>query len=218
MSKRFTDTSKWRDKWFRSLDLSEKVLFLYLVDNCDNAGFIEIDFELWGFQIGIDDEEVEGSFKALKKNIEVVGDWCWISTFLHHQKNLPLNPKNNAHSQIISILEFNRVKFLGSKKFQLFLGANLGLISPIGNSKGKGNSKGNSKKEILESKTWIEGLAKNQNTSVQKIELYLNTFLDDLELKDDLDRSVKEIKSHFVNWLKKQPKNVSSKPTQNLSF
>ncbi len=43
MATRFTETNKWKDKWFRSLDPLEKVLFIYLIDNCDNAGFIEID-------------------------------------------------------------------------------------------------------------------------------------------------------------------------------
>jgi hypothetical protein len=220
MAKRFTDTSKWRDKWFRGLNPSEKVLFLYLVDNCDNAGFIEIDYELWAFQIGVEESDVENAFPSLKKVVEKVGEWCWISTFLHHQKNLPLNPGNNAHKQIISLLEMNKNKFLSSLKYKEFLGANMGLNSSIGKGKGKGNSKGkgNVKVEVLESEIWISDLARNQKTTVEKIELYLNTFLDDLEMKDDLDKGVKEVKRHFVNWLNKRPKDKGSKPTQNLAF
>jgi len=220
MAKRFTDTNKWRDKWFRSLSPTEKVLFLYLTDNCDNAGFIEIDYDLWSYQIGVDETDIEEAFKSLKKNCEIIGEWCWISTFLHHQKNLPLNPDNNAHKQIISLLESNRTKFVGSIKYNQFLGANLGLNSSIGKGKGKGNSngKGNVKVEVISDKKWIENIAMKNRLNIEKVELYLNTFLDDLELKEDLDKGVNKVKSHFINWLNKQPKKSNSKPTDNLAF
>ena len=43
MAYRFTDTNKWHDAWFSSLKPLEKLLFNYLCDNCDIAGFIEIN-------------------------------------------------------------------------------------------------------------------------------------------------------------------------------
>jgi hypothetical protein len=52
MSKRFTETEKWRDPWFRKLSPQAKLLFLWLVDNCDKAGVIELDFEAASFDIG----------------------------------------------------------------------------------------------------------------------------------------------------------------------
>jgi hypothetical protein len=42
MTRRFTETDKWQDEWFLSLPFEAKLLFLYLCDNCDCAGFWEV--------------------------------------------------------------------------------------------------------------------------------------------------------------------------------
>lgn len=52
MGKRFTETEKWKDKWFRSLRAEFKLAYLYLLDNCDHAGVIDLDEPLAEFQIG----------------------------------------------------------------------------------------------------------------------------------------------------------------------
>jgi hypothetical protein len=57
--KRFTETLKWQNPWFRKLTPEAKLLWLWLVDHCDPAGIIEPDFALASFQIGVEiDEEV----------------------------------------------------------------------------------------------------------------------------------------------------------------
>ena len=50
--KRFTETQKWEDPWFRRLNPSAKLLWQWLCDNCDHAGVITADLELASFQIG----------------------------------------------------------------------------------------------------------------------------------------------------------------------
>jgi len=52
--KRFTDTDKWRDPWFRKLSSGVKLAFLFIVDNCDNAGVWDADMELADFSIGME--------------------------------------------------------------------------------------------------------------------------------------------------------------------
>lgn len=218
MATRFTETNKWKDKWFRSLNPLEKVLFIYLIDNCDNAGFIEIDLEFWAYQIGVDEDELQGAYKGLNKCTEIVGEWCWIPNFLKQQRNLPLKHSNNAHKQIINLISEHKNKFIGSLRFKEFLGANEGLFSPPCNSNSKGNSNVDIKEGILNSKIWIEQIAINQKSTVEKITLYLGTFLDELELKEDLAKGEKKVKQHFINWLKIQPKKKSGSPTDNLAF
>ena len=50
--KRFTDTEKWKSDWFMSLSVEMKCLWIYLCDNCDNAGVWRINKKLAEVQIG----------------------------------------------------------------------------------------------------------------------------------------------------------------------
>lgn len=49
--KRFTETAKWDDPWFRKLRPEMKLLWQWFLDHCDNAGVIDVDLELASFQI-----------------------------------------------------------------------------------------------------------------------------------------------------------------------
>lgn len=50
--KRFTETQKWEDPWFRRLAPEMKLLWQWILDRCDNAGVINPDLDLASFQIG----------------------------------------------------------------------------------------------------------------------------------------------------------------------
>jgi hypothetical protein len=117
--KRFTETEKWSDPWFRSLSAVEKCLFVYCLDKCNNAGFIEIDIELWSFHLGIDKDDVEKAMKSMssskskdKQKFITNDGWLFIKNFLRHQKNLPLFPhKNPAHKHIVTIFNQQETRF-----------------------------------------------------------------------------------------------------------
>lgn len=79
-------------------------MFLYLIDNCNVAGFIELDYDLFSFQLGLETKRIETAIKGLNRLLKK-GDWLWIPNFAKHQKNLPLNPLNNAHKSIIGIIK-----------------------------------------------------------------------------------------------------------------
>ena len=51
--KRFTETTKWDDKWFRALSPAAKLFWDWVCSKCDQAGVIDPDFELASFQVGL---------------------------------------------------------------------------------------------------------------------------------------------------------------------
>lgn len=151
MAYRFTNTEKWQDVWFANLNQLQMLLFLYLCDNCDIAGFIEVNLKRWASDLGSSISTIESGLKGLERSLVFSenGDCIFIKNFLKHQKNLPLNQNNKAHLGILKRFELYSQKFniqdvneFISRGFQ---GASKGLISPSGN--GIGNGIGNGKEE-----------------------------------------------------------------------
>ncbi len=152
MPKRYTMTEKWTDEWFLQLTPHEKLLWNYLCDNCDIAGFWEINFTLASLLTGIPSAEIQGAYKGLARGYFQSERHIWLRTFIKHQKNLPLNPDNRCHKAILrSINEHNA---FGSQVLEILQkqtedlnieGACKGLTSPYGKGKGKGNGKGKGK-------------------------------------------------------------------------
>ena len=104
MAVKFTNTKKWDDVWFSELDLKQKVMFIYLCDVCDIAGFYEFNSRLVTLRTGI--EDVRGTVESLSKSVLLRDKYIFIKKHIKHQKNLPLNIKNKAHIAIIkSIIE-----------------------------------------------------------------------------------------------------------------
>lgn len=106
MMLRFTNTEKWADAWFCGLKPLSKLLFLYLCDQCDIAGFYEINDRKAAFDLGIGKQEVEGILQGFKPKFTFSPDerYLFIPTFLEHQKNLPLSIHNRAHKKIFETL------------------------------------------------------------------------------------------------------------------
>lgn len=102
MSKRFTETTKWRDRWFRKLSPTSKLLWWYLTDNCDNAGVIDLDLEAASFDIG---ERVD------EKNVGELGDRVeamnngklWLRKFVPFQFG-ELSPESRVHQSILRLI------------------------------------------------------------------------------------------------------------------
>ena len=104
MAIKFSDPKKWDDVWFSELDLKQKVMFIYLCDVCDIAGFLELNSRLATLRTGI--EDVRGTVESLSKSVLLRDEYIFIKKHIKHQKNLPLNTKNKAHTAIIkSIIE-----------------------------------------------------------------------------------------------------------------
>ena len=147
MSIRFTESDKWKDPWFSELSIECKILFLYMIDNCDIAGFYEINHRLINFQTGLNQQQVEGAIKGLSRGLVGAFDksnWVWIKNFIKHQKNLPLDfDKNPAHRGIARcFLNHIPIRFTYLQIGIIPEGALKGLHSPTGKGKGKGKGRG----------------------------------------------------------------------------
>lgn len=118
---RITNCEKWQDTWFSDLSPNAKLVFIFLYENCNNAGIYEINKKFMLFLLGLNEKELKEAIKELKKSyIKSKDDTrIWLKNFLKHQKQLPLNPKNGAHKHIILLLEENTNdpdKFKGCKE------------------------------------------------------------------------------------------------------
>lgn len=211
---RFTAPEKWNDEWFSNLPPIQKLVFLYLVDRCDNAGFFEINKRIDAFLIGLTEEDFLSHLRALKKTYiaSIDGRKIWIKNYLKYQKNIPLNPDNNAHKQIITFISSNLKIF--NYDFN-YLGANEGLFSPIG----KGNIIGNvfnkeKEPEILWTKVvenfhndfrWKEKFCRDKKLIISDLESKMKEFVSNLELREEF-KELSELKNHFTNSFNKSKK------------
>ena len=83
--KRWTETSKWDDPWFRGLPADVKVFWLYLCDRCSDGGVWEEDWEDAEFRTKakLVPEKV---LKALASRIERVDErHIWLRKFIGFQ-------------------------------------------------------------------------------------------------------------------------------------
>lgn len=134
MSKRFTETEKWKDPWFCELNETQKLFWVYLVDNCDHAGIWQVNWPLVRFHI----KGYKHDHTKFTDRILYISDNKWfIKKFIDFQYNGKLNPENRTHKSVLDILEKE--------------GAYKGLTSPTGGCKGTGTVLGTgSDKEVKE--------------------------------------------------------------------
>jgi uncharacterized phage protein (TIGR02220 family) len=100
--KRFTETTRWNDPWFRRLEPKLKCLWDYLCSLCDVAGVIDLDFELASFQIGGDISH--GDLEAFGNRIETLPNGkLYIPSFVPFQYG-KLSEACKPHQQILATI------------------------------------------------------------------------------------------------------------------
>jgi hypothetical protein len=104
MAKRLTDTTKWTNKDFRGLSDKHKLFYLYLLDNCDNAGVIRVDLELVGYTLRNEftRDEIENDFG--KRLVFVADDKIVIRNYIAFQNGDVLDSQSRIASSVRSTL------------------------------------------------------------------------------------------------------------------
>lgn len=128
MAKRFTCTDKWKKRFLREMKAAYKLLWLYILDDCDHAGIWEVDFDVACIRIGEDVRE-DMALNAFGDRIKVFdgGKKWFLRDFIDFQYG-DLEPNNRMHKSVIEKL----------KRYDLFpfqKEINEPLISPIQGAK-----------------------------------------------------------------------------------
>jgi hypothetical protein len=104
MAKRFTDSSKWTKHWFAVLTPEYKLFWIYLLDQCDNAGIYDKYLELAEFSIGLKLNEQDILEKFGKHIVQISHKKWFLPKFIEFQYG-DLNPANKAHLSVIKKLQ-----------------------------------------------------------------------------------------------------------------
>lgn len=160
MSNRFTDTAKWSDSWFQNLEPAFKLAWLYIIDNCDNAGVLDLNRRLADFQIGMPIDWETFISDSDGRVVVLESGKVWARTFVvYQQRGAELNEANKAHQQVIRLLKANGIyeDYLSSQKeggYKPLARGLEGACKPHMYSNGKVKVKsGNTKEEVTHSKS-----------------------------------------------------------------
>jgi hypothetical protein len=105
MAKRFTDSDKWKKQWFRRLRPAHKCFWHYVLDNCNNAGIWDVDFEAAAFHVGeeLNALEVMETFRKQYLPFALGKRWFLID-FVEFQYG-ELRNTNHLHVSVINTLK-----------------------------------------------------------------------------------------------------------------
>lgn len=110
MAKRFTDTNKWRKEFIRGLQGPYKLLWIYILDECDHAGIWNVEMDVASIRIGYN-VTITDSIKYFGNHIIPFDNntkW-FIPDFIDFQYG-ELNSENRAHGFVIAQLEKYKIK------------------------------------------------------------------------------------------------------------
>jgi hypothetical protein len=105
MPKRFTATEKWDDPYFCELSPTGKLVWIYLLDKCDNAGIYDVNIKNLNFAIEAD-YTLEQILDLVGERIKILngGSKWFIPKFIEFQYG-ELNDECYPHRPVIAKLE-----------------------------------------------------------------------------------------------------------------
>tara|TARA_R100001463_G_scaffold126708_1_gene184489 strand:- start:428 stop:1096 length:669 start_codon:yes stop_codon:yes gene_type:complete len=168
MAKRMTDTDKWKKRFIRELKPQHKLLWFYILDDCNHAGIWEVDLEVASIRVGFDlsHDNLPSSFGEKVISFDN-GDKWFIAEFIDFQYG-ELNPNSNVHKSVIALLE----------KYNLegYLKGSQGVQSTLNNK--------DKDKDIVKVKAKVKRFAK---PSIEEVADYCNERNNDVDAEKFYD-------------------------------
>ena len=124
MAKRYYDSFKFKDPWFRRLRPELKCTYDYLLCDCNHAGIMDIDIEDLNYRVA---PKQPMTFEEIKKNFEnkfvilaeetdktgkITRMKVFIQRFIYWQYKNELTRTNQVHRSVISILKDEGINVL----------------------------------------------------------------------------------------------------------
>jgi len=197
MAKRLTDSDKWRDEWFSELEALDKLLWIYMLDNCDHAGYYKHARKLCNLLTGCD-YSLDDIIEVFGGRVIKVKDRALIiPKFLMYQYPNGLNSKKPVILSVVKLLEKHDCiaiirESLGNG--YLMVSESLPNHCPTIKSKSKSKDKGKNKSK--------DNIKKEKSKS--KIRL--------LPEKNEMAEKLREEAQGFASWFK-----ATLPPTRNIS-
>lgn len=119
MSKRFTDTNKYKKSFFRGLPGPYKLFWDFLYHDCDHAGIWHVDMDIaqiyLGVDMAVDKDTAIKLFNQGEERVRVLngGTKWFIVPFVTFQYGT-LNPLNRLHASVLQRLHGEKIKALPS--------------------------------------------------------------------------------------------------------
>lgn len=231
MSKRMTDTDKWKKPFLKALPAEYKLFWLYLLDECDHAGIWHVELELAEMRLGIklSHQKIRGFFK--ERIVEFDNETKWfLPDFIKFQYN-ELEEKNRAHKSVIDRLKkyslykenLTTIKPLprplqGCKDMDKEQDKDIGGVGEIGIVLGQWSTKPKLENLPIDVPAHIADVAKLRLYSTRSITLTNQQIgamwlvFKTLKLDgNNFYQSIERVYDHFTNWIKDQPFNENDK-------
>lgn len=234
MAKRFTDTDKWKRKWYRALSLKAKVAWQYLCDQCDHAGIFIVDYDLFSFQVNFKIGEKDLFTWFHGKLIKIDDDKIFIPSFFQFQYKDTKDNFSAKKSAVKLLSAYNLIDKEGKLKFPEESGGRVGgesmdstsniNINIKGKIKGKIKTDGASNPEPDFStldclqKTWFDDFWKLYPNRVNKCTASLR-FMQQITTEskwENLKRAVSNYKARLEkesSWLKPKQADIFLGPS-----
>jgi hypothetical protein len=231
MAKRFTDTEKWKDDWFLSLSNDYRIVWQWLLDNCNHAGICKPSINLLNMMCNtkITDEVL---FEVFKDRLLNFNSFWFIPKFLKFQYG-SLNSKKPAVISVIKeLVKHNLIHLIEELLDNDYETITESLPNDYNIIKDKDKDKDkvkdvlvlNGKKflntdfEILPEQYILSSiqqikLQKQQTITADVINQMWDVFKMQNLTGDKFYNNENEVYKHFGNWIKNQKFEKNAKPT-----